>query len=208
MLETYKHLTNSLVRRVNAQRGMNSRVRDAVAPRQLRQTFVAAAQLAAERQLAVGILAEASQRVQGNKFVITAAHSWFAQLSEADLIVAALNDSWQLAASELPAQAAWHQAIYQSGPAHAILLSQPVAATAVANQPAHLQQEALPQASKSVGGVATCPPEDSQILETAVHNQVLLIQGVGVLAWADTLQQAIAYTETINRWCEIILAAW
>ena len=207
MLEAYKHLTNSLVRRVNAQRGMNNRLRDAVLPRQLRKSFIAAAQLAAERQIAVGILAEASQRVQGNKLVITAVHSWFAQLDEDDLTVAALNESWQLTAAQLPAQAEWHRIIYKNCPAKAILLSQPVAGTAVAHQPTLLQTNLPPAVAKSVGGVALYRADEAEIGQTAVHNQVLLIEGVGVMAWADSLPQAIAYTETVNRWCEIILAA-
>lgn len=105
MLETYKHLTNNLVRRVNAQRGMNNRLRDAVLPRATRKSLVATVRLAAERQLAAGILTEASQRVPGNKFAITAVHSWFANIAEENLIVAAMNETWQLTAEQLPAQA-------------------------------------------------------------------------------------------------------
>ncbi|MEZ4589629.1 MAG: class II aldolase/adducin family protein [Chloroflexota bacterium] len=206
MLETYKHLTNSLVRRVNAQRGMNNRLRDAVLPRATRKSFVQMARLAAERQLAVGILAEASQRVPGNKFAITAVHTWFANIEEENLVVAALNENWQLTADQLPAQAEWHRLIYKSTPAQAILLSQPVAATAVANQPKKFTAEILAGAAKSVGGIATCPADATQMSALAGQNRVLLVPNVGVLAWGDSLAQAIALTETVNRMCEIILA--
>lgn len=206
MLETYKHLTNSLVRRVNAQRGMNNRLRDAVLPRGVRKSFVQMARLAAERQLAVGILAEASQRVPGNKFAITAVHTWFANLEEDDLVVAALNENWQLTADQLPAQANWHRTIYKNTSAQAILLSQPVAGTAVANQPQKFTPEILAGAASSVGGLATCPADTQQIGVLTGQHQVLLVANVGVLAWGDSLAQAIAITETVNRMCEIILA--
>lgn len=207
MLETYKHLTNSLVNRVNAQRGMNNRLRDAVLPRATRKSFVQLARLAAERQLAVGILAEASQRVPGNKFAITAVHTWFANIEEENLVVAALNENWQLTADQLPAQAEWHRIVYKNTSAQAILLSQPVAGTAVANQPDLLNQASLPAVAESVGNIARCAADNAQIATMAANNQVLLIPGVGVLTWADSLQEAIAFTETVNRMCEIILAS-
>ncbi|MCA9898370.1 MAG: class II aldolase/adducin family protein [Ardenticatenaceae bacterium] len=207
MLETYKHLTNSLVNRVNAQRGMNNRLRDAVLPRGVRKSFVQLAKLAAERQLAVGILAEASQRVPGNKFAITAVHTWFANIEETNLAVAALNENWQLTSDQLPAQAEWHRIIYKNTPAKAILLSQPVAGTAVANQPELLNMNVLSAVAGSVGHFASCLAEADQIAQVAAHNQVLLVPNVGLLTWANSLEEAIAFTETVNRMCEIILAS-
>lgn len=217
--ETYQYLSGSLGRRaIIGNPDLGRRVRDTLVPRRIREDFIAHVRLAAGRGLTAGALAETSLRLDADKFVITARDCWAANISEADLMVAALHDRWVANPAEMPRHVALHRLIYRETAAGAVLLSQPAAALVVAARRVMPVPALLVAAAADVGELVCYEPSgleeplteieeaDSTLLKTIIgERHALLMPGHGLLTWGESLGQAIARAEAVDRWCEIAL---
>jgi ribulose-5-phosphate 4-epimerase/fuculose-1-phosphate aldolase len=205
MLDAYQKMTNKLVRRVNDQRGMGSHVREAMVSRKVAQMFLEHLRLAAERGLSVGKLSEASLRLSGDKFLITAVSCYFPISTEKELKIGAISADWTIDLEEMPRHAAWHREIYGATDAKAILLSQPTAAMALAAKGELPAAGLLVDGETAVNGLIHTPPDAAQISTAAKSNHALLIAGYGLITLGDDLGQAISRAEIVNRCCQITL---
>ena len=203
MLDAYQTMTNKLVRRVNARRGLSNRVREAIVPRKTTRQFLKQLQLAAERGLAVGQLSEASLRLAGDKFLITAANCWFPNSSEKELKIGAISSDWTIDLEEMPRHVAWHREIYAATETKALLLSQPAAATAMAAKGHLPAAELLVDGETAVHGIACISPNEDSFANKALTAHALLVAGYGLITLGDDLAQAISRAETVERWCQI-----
>ena len=205
ILETYSKLTHGGVNRVNAHRRLDDKVRDALVPKKMQQRMVADLHLAAEMGLARGLLVEASMKVGNGRFLTTARNVLFQQLTVEQLITVTPTQAWQQHAHQPPRHHAWHQAIYSQTAAQVVMLIQPTAATAMAAQQRLPALELLVDADEAVASLGLNTPDllASQVATAAA----LLIPGHGLLLHGDDFQQLLGRADTINRWCEIALAA-
>lgn len=220
VMETYQYLSGSLGRRATTgSPDVGRRVRDTLVPRRTRETFIALVRLAADRGLTAGTLTEASQRLDADKFIITARDTWAANVEEDDLKVTAMHDRWVVDLEEMPRHMAWHRLIYRETAAGAVLLSQPAAALVVAARRLKPASELLADVAADVGDLAWVEYDGSEPLSSEIgaadtetklktiigERHALLLPGYGLLTWGKTLTQAIARAEAVDRWCEIAL---
>lgn len=192
---------------VSSQNKVDTRTRDAILPRLVRKSLVEAAQLAADRRLAVGTLAEISLRLPGEKIAINRAETWFARAADEDFTVASLTHARALIASQIPApHLAWHLLIYNATPAEALFLCQPVAVLRVAEKQVALDPNLLLDAAQVVGDVGYVLPQETDIQLAAGAHRAVMIRGIGLLVWGEDPLQVISLAETIDLWCQVQLA--
>ena len=204
MLEAYQRITNNLVRRVNEQRGIRGSVREAMAPRKLRQQFVADCRAAAQQEVVTGMLAEASVRLIADKFLITERHCWWPQLEEENLVIAAQNREWFVGKQALPERVDWHRLVYAATEARAVLLCQPVAVLRLAALGWLPDGKVWLDVETAVSAPILTTPDNVTV--ALVDHDVVLVAGVGLLTTAASLNQAIARAETVAHWCQTTLA--
>ena len=203
LLKKYQQLTLALIRLINAPRNDDTRLRKALVPPKTLQIFLECAQLAAERNLAMGVQPEMSVRLEGGKILITKSKSWFLRLSDQDLVIASLTKNEFGDHERLPPYVACHRAIYQTTNARAIFYSNSpiVAAFASTDEPSeplsHLQR---------LGGVIRVS-FDVQIIASAAQNHpVFLVDDNGLWAVGDTLYETLAHAEMTAYWCRRIIS--
>lgn len=206
LLKAYQRLTLGIVHLVNAPRSSEARLREAVAPRAVQSALCEGAHLAVERGLAAGTLAEISLRLRGGKLLINSAGAWLARLAGSDLAVVSIQQEWTAADTAPARHVAWHRAIYAATDAAAVVLCQPAAAMVIANTRTQLDPACLRDAPTATDGLIWAAPETEAIRLMAARNRVLLIPGYGMLAWGESVTDALARAETANHWCAISLA--
>lgn len=205
MLEAYQRMTNNLVRRVNERRGIGGSVREAMAPRKLRQQFVADCRAAAQQGVVAGMLAEASVRLIADKFLLTERHCWWPQLGEENLVIAAQNPDWFVGKHLLPERVGWHRQVYGATAAGAVLLCQPGAVLRLAAAGRLPDREVWVGVETAVSApILTTPDTVTTVL---ADYEVVLVAGVGLIVTAASLRQAIARAETVAHWCQATLAS-
>ncbi len=206
MLNRYKSLTNSVVAIVNSGR-TNERLRDSVASRKVQDSLVRVAKAASEHHFSAGTLSSASTRLKGDKFLITARRAWFGDVGLDDLTISGLQASRVIDEDELPPEVIWHRFIYKHTARRWVLLTQPASVMAISYAQSSLVPDAMTMAADQLGEVIV---HDGQVPTQALTeyinaHQVLMIAGVGVLAWADESREALALTQTLTRWAEVML---
>jgi len=201
---TYGHLWGKKPQAVAAPRALGSDVRDLFAADAVRATMIEAAAQAAQLGLVAGQLSEASLRLAGDKFLVTAAGSWLYQLQDDDLLLASEADKG-FAGQALPAHWPLHLAGYRQMPqAGAALLGHPAAALALMAQ-GRLPDPGLLAGAEALGKIVICAGEPEQVQQALGESRVIFVKGVGVLVFAATLQQAIMDLQLLNRLSEISL---
>lgn len=208
-LERMMKFSTRIAMLVSSQNKVNTRTREAILPRAVRKTLVEAAQLAAERGLAFGVLAELSLRLPGQKLAINQAGTWFAHASDDDFTIASLAHGRPIIAGQEPAwHVGWHRLIYNITEAQVILICQPVACVRIAGLKLKLDAQILPDAARAIGKVGYAQPEETDIQSAVTTSRALLITGVGLLVWGDDLNQVIGSAETVDHWCQVQLAEY
>lgn len=201
---TYGHLWGRKPQAVAAPRALGSEVRDLFAGDPVRAAMIADAAQAAHLGLTAGQLSEASLRLAGDKFLVTAAGSWLYQLQDADLLLASEADKG-FAEDGLPVHWPLHVAGYRKAPqAGAALLGQPAAALALMGQ-GKLPDPGVLASAEALGKFVICAAEAEQVHQALGDARVIFVKGVGVLVFAETLQQAIMDLQLVNRLSEISL---
>ncbi len=201
---TYGHLWGKKPQAVAAPRALGSDVRDLFAADAVRAAMIEAAAQAAQLGLVAGQLSEASLRLAGDKFLVTAAGSWLYQLQDGDLLLASEADKG-FAEQALPAHWPLHLAGYRRAPqAGAALLGHPAAALALMAQ-GKLPDLGVLASAEAPGKIVICAGEPEQVQQALGESRVLFVKGVGVLVFAATLQQAIMDLQLLNRLSEISL---
>lgn len=206
MLDSYARLTNRIVRRVNEQRGLGRRTRDAIAPRRARTDFIAAVRSVAA--LSAGSLAEASMRIRAGVLLVTAAGAPFDRLADGDVLIDADDaaDGW--GRQVLPYHASWHRQIYTAyDHVGAIVLTQPPAALRLAHAGRTPESTLLSRAAAVCGGVAVVDPVPQSSAEAVVAAAatagVLLVPGIGMLVSGTDIAHAVDRTHIAARWCDL-----
>ncbi|MCL4257412.1 MAG: class II aldolase/adducin family protein [Anaerolineales bacterium] len=202
---TYSHLWGKKPQGVAKPRAIGSDVRDLFATEAVRAGLIETAAQAAQLGLAAGQLSEASLRLAGDKFLVTAAGSWLYQLQDADLLLASDAPDKGFAEDALPAQWHLHLAGYRQAPqAGAALLGHPAAALALMAQ-GRLPDPGQLSGAEALGTLVMCAAEAEQVKQALSAARVLFVKGVGILVFAETLQQAIMDLQLVNRLSEISL---
>lgn len=202
---TYSHLWGKKPQGVAKPRAVGSDVRDLFAAEAVRAGMLEAAAQAAQLGLVAGQLSEASLRLAGDKFLLTAAGSWLYQLQDADLLLASDTPEKGFAEEALPAHWHLHLAGYRQAPhAGAALLGHPAAALALMAQ-GKLPDPGLLSGADALGTLVICAAEVEQVKHALSAARVLFVMDVGILVFAETLQQAIMDLQLVNRLSEISL---
>ncbi|MBX3047522.1 MAG: class II aldolase/adducin family protein [Anaerolineales bacterium] len=201
---TYSHLWGKKPQGVAKPRAIGSDVRDLFATEAVRAGMIETAAQAAQLGLVAGQLSEASLRLAGDKFLVTVAGSWLYQLRDADLLLASDAPEKGFAEEALPAHWHLHLAGYRQAPqAGAALLGHPAAALALMAQ-GNLPDLGLLSGADALGTLVICA-EVEQVKHALSTARVLFVKGVGILVFAETLQQAIMDLQLVNRLSEISL---
>lgn len=175
----------------------NQTIRNNLAPENLRAQVLEEMETASRLGICVADLAECSLRLQHDHLLVTRAGAWASRLLDEDLIVAKRTDSDAVLA-DLPTQWEWHRAIYASDKrAQAIFLGQTRAAMRLVEQDNGI--EYLGSVAKSLG--LTLQEAESSS-KPQIYGDLVLIQKIGILAWANSLAKAIMLLEKINFYCE------
>lgn len=199
---TYGHLWGKKPQTVAKPRALTSEVRDLFAADAVRAEMIETAALAAELGLVAGQLSEASLRLAGDKFLVTAASSWLHQLHDDDLLLASDADKG-FAEEGLPAHWPLHLAGYRLMPqAGAALLGHPAAALALMAA-GKLPDPGVLAGAEALGNFVICAAEAEQVSQAFGAARVIFVKGVGVLVFAETLQQALIDLQLVNRLSEI-----
>ncbi|HRN51821.1 MAG TPA: class II aldolase/adducin family protein [Anaerolineales bacterium] len=200
---TYGHLWGKKGQSVAAPRAVGSDVRDLYAPAAVRQALLDDVTQAAQLGLSAGHLGEASVRLKGDKFLVTAAGSWFQGMQDADLLLASETPEKGFAQDGLPAAWRLHLAGYrQHAQAGASLLAQP-AATLALMASGHVPDARLLHGAIALGDFVLIDAEAEPTPEVFSNTRVTFVKNVGVLVLASTLQQAISDLHLVNRLSEI-----
>jgi ribulose-5-phosphate 4-epimerase/fuculose-1-phosphate aldolase len=182
---------------VSSQGKVDQRSREYILPRSRRIELAEAACQIANRGLALCMLSELSMGMRGERFSINAENLWFPAAHEEDFTIASLNHDHLILSKPQPAaHTLWHRRIYQSTQAGAVLLCQPRSALQCSFAPVSLDANLLPDASRAVKNIVWASPEVDEIVHAAGSSQVILVKGIGLLVWADTIQEAAALAET------------
>jgi hypothetical protein len=215
MLKRYQRATLDVVGMVNANRNVQSRLSQGVARIQ-RDHLLRVAELAMQQGLAAGRLSEASLRVTGGKLLLTARSCWFGAPTQAQMVVAAQEPNETLDTDDLPRHIEWHRAVYAATEAKATVLLQPSALLALATRaheseselitPLRFEQMAhLWDALEDAGGIAYVRQPTFKVLgEAAAEAGVLVVAGVGALAYGKDGYDALARLQSAARWAEIV----
>jgi L-fuculose-phosphate aldolase len=202
---TYQHLMGKKAKNVTGPTRLESDVRDIYAPALLRQEMLDSVTSIAHLDLVAGPLGEASIRLDRDKFLVTRSGVWFAEIHDQDILLASKNLEKGLVQRGYPKHWDWHLCIYdQIIDAKAVLLAQPAASTAVAAR-GRLPETSHLKDLEEVSGLEISSGDTIEIAATVQRVSAILIPGFGVLAYAETLQKAIAKILTVNRLCEIEL---
>lgn len=200
---TYGHLWGKKPQAVAKPRALTSEVRDLFAADAVRAEMIATAAHAAQLGLVAGQLSEASLRLAGDKFLVTAASSWLYQLHDDDLLLASDAPEKGFAEDALPAHWPLHLAGYRQTPqAGAALLGHPAAALALMAA-GKLPAPGLLAGAEALGNFVMCAAEAEQVSQALGPARVIFVKGVGVLVFAETLQQAVIDLQLVNRLSEI-----
>lgn len=202
---TYGHLWGKKPQAVAKPRALTSEVRDLFAADAVRAEMIETAAHAAQLGLLAGQLSEASLRLAGDKFLVTAASSWLYQLQDADLLLASDAPEKGFAEEAMPAHWPLHLAGYrQASQAGAALLGHPAAALALMAA-GKLPDLGLLAGAEALGKLVMCAAEAEQVSQAFSAARVIFVKGVGVLVFAETLQQAVIDLQLVNRLSEISL---
>lgn len=207
VLERMMKFSTRVAMLVSSQSKVDTKTRDVILPRAVRKSLVEAAQLAANRRLAVGTLAEISLRLPAGKMAINRSETWFANAADEDFTAVSLTREKAFITSQTPAQhASWHRVVYASTPAQAVFLCQPAAALRAAERQLALQPLLFQDAARLVGEVAYALPQEADIRAAVGDHRAVLIRGIGLLVWGETPVQVLSQAEIIEHWCQVQLA--
>lgn len=199
---TYGHLWGRKTSPAAASAGVGSDVRDLFATAQVRAAMLEDISLVASLDLVAGALGEASVRLTADKFLVTAAASSFHQPEDGNLLLSSETPEKGLAQDGLPGAWPMHLAGYrQLQEAGASLLGQP-AATMALLEAGRMPDAALLAGAAGLGQFMLIDAESGSALQLD-GNRVLFVKRVGVLVFANTLQQAISDLHLVNRLSEI-----
>ena len=205
---TYRYLSGKGAVGDISEAAIGQQVRETLVSPKLHQETSSILKTAAELGLTVGRLSEASLRLPHGRFLITGGTSWFHNLSDEDLIVASEKAGINMEEDNLPEHWEWHRLIYQQHlDAQAVMLAQPASLMALVGRGDVPDPDLMKSGGDAVGKVVRCDPDNDMIIKSMKDANVLLIPGVGGLARAETLEQAIIKLEIVNRWSEITLQA-
>jgi len=209
LLSGYQRITNNLVNYVSRRTAGGKQAGEILAPAGERSRFVAAARASAAAGLTAGALSEMSMLLSAGKVLINAADTWLGMVQDQDLIAFSLHGEWHSPEGSLPCHASWHRAVLLNSPAKAAVYLHPASCLAYLQLAEKPDVNWVVDAGKRMGGMTVVPPEKDQIGQAAQEYSVLLLTGFGVLAWGDSLEQAVSRVETAARICDaaLLLAA-
>jgi ribulose-5-phosphate 4-epimerase/fuculose-1-phosphate aldolase len=175
---------------------------------EFRQEMVTALESASRLGLCIGKISEASIRIQENIYLVTKKGCGFHQIADNDLILAAANSDSVIDENQNPNHWDWHLEIYETdNSVKAIVLAQPAAVMAMASKMKLPPRDLLPDAAEIIGQIQLSTPDLQAISQEIEHSKQLIIPGIGILSWGETLSEIIINLEIIKRWCEISLMA-
>jgi ribulose-5-phosphate 4-epimerase/fuculose-1-phosphate aldolase len=203
---TYRYLLRKRVDTEINGTDLSTKVRDALVTPALREEMAKDLEYAARLGLSVGKLSEASLHIQANQYLVTRRDCSFSNLMEDDFIL--VSPGSVLNKSLTPHYWNWHQKVYLSNPrARALLLGQPAEVMALASRDELPADHVMKDAAKRIGKVLLSPPDAGQIGKAAAEANLIVVPGMGVLSWADTLLDAVENLSVINHWSAITLMA-
>ena len=174
------------------------RVRNNLAPPQLRSAFMEEISVASRLGFCVGDMAEFSLRLQHDHFLTTRERAWSNNIEDEDLIVGSRLDG---SSSELPLPKLWKwhlETFLNFEQANAVAFCQPLAALKMGSSKSEIAK--LSEISKEHGFELKKVGAESK---PSAFDGLLLFPSLGLLAWSDSLANLLIALEKINFQCEL-----
>ena len=185
---------------------LSRKVRDTLVSPVLREEMAENLEYAIQLGLCVGKLSEASIHIQANQYLVTKRDCSFSYLLEDDFLL--ITPGSVLNQNLTPHYWNWQQKVYQSNSqARAILLGQPLEVMALAAKGELPDSKVLVDAVNRIGDVVSCDPDVELIGEAAAEANLIIVPGIGVLSWADSLLGAVENMAILDRWSGITIRA-
>lgn len=199
MFKRYQRATLDVVDMVNANRSVQNRLSQSIARIQ-REHLLTIARAALDYGLAAGRLGEVSLRVAGGKLLLTMRGAWFGALTDRQLVVCGQEPNTALDTPELPTYVDWHRAMYAASDTKAVLFMQPAALLAIRTPHPAIFQPAWDDA----GGIAFIHEGNPDAIATAASTHgVIVIAGIGALAYGGDGNEALARLHSAERWAQV-----
>lgn len=202
MFKQFQQLTLRVVDLVNSPRKTQRIMRDVAVSRVVLRDFYEALKLMDNKGFLAGGLSEASLRGSGGKFLITPADIPIGILKEKEMLAIAIVGKEERLPG-LPKHAAWHREVYEKTKANAVMLCQPVHACLLAGRGKLPKKGFLTDADAVLEESQFMPAGEFKLEENMPDDFLLLIEGVGVLAWGQSLNTLLARVEVFEKLCEI-----
>lgn len=203
MLKQFQRATWKIVDLVNSPRKTQKITRNAVASRVIFDQYLVAAGIVDARGFCAGSLAEMSMRVSGGKFLINPPGIPLSLLDEETLLFSGMEKIPQEEEQALVRHAAWHQHIYRSTTAAAVLLCQPRSLMAVLNRQQVPRRGILKDADALIERVKLIPEDGVSEERINKADEIWLIPFSGVLLWGKSPGQLIERVEVLESVCAI-----
>jgi ribulose-5-phosphate 4-epimerase/fuculose-1-phosphate aldolase len=201
---TYRYLLRKKVDAGLDGTDLSKKVRDTLVPPALREEMANHLEYAYQLGLSIGKLSEASIHIQANQYLATRRDCSFSNLKDDDFLL--VSPGSVLNQDLTPHYWNWQQKVYQTNShARAILLGQPSSVMALAARGELPTNQVLADAAKRIGKILLCPPDADKIGEAAAEVNLIVVPGIGILSWADSLPEAVENLSIFKHWSEIAL---
>ena len=203
MLKGFKKVTHSVVNTVNIISRPTNKTIDALVSRTIRKQFLNDLVSADKRQLLTGTLSEASVRI-GKEYILTHGVSrHLGDLSDDDLDIRSIDSDWALKRQPAPTHIRWHQWVYQTTTAKAILVCHPLHVFKLWARNKELQDPGLGGAFTIPDGFLVCDKEDVE--QMIPDHPCLLVSGQGMLNWGESLRELIWKIGDLDWICGLVI---
>lgn len=205
MFKQFQRLMLRVVDLVNSPRKTQRIMRDAVVSRVILRDFYEAQKWMDSKGFFAGGLSEASLRVSGGKFLITPVDVPIGLLKENEMLTATITGKENEAHPDLPRHIDWHRMIYQHTCANAVILCQPVYACLMTQKEELQDCGILSDLDAVLGKIQIVENDNMNLGEDSPDDSLLLVKGIGIVGWGQSLCSLLSRVEVLERMCELTI---
>ncbi len=203
MLKGFQQLSLKIVGLVNSPGKTQRIVRDATVSRMILKDFFEIIRIMDAKRYFAGAMGEISLRASGGTMLISSRGIPMARLTEESLLPINMQGGMDLADMDLPDYTEWHHTVYIKSGARYAVLCQPLYACIVANSGQLPAKKVLVEAEERLGNMHLGNPDELLPDGKLGNKGTWLVDGVGVFAWGEDLNEILARLDLLERWCEI-----
>ena len=203
MLKGFQRLSLKIVGLVNSPGKTQRIIRDAAVSRMILKDFFEVIQIMDAKRYFAGAMGEVSLRASGGTMLISSRGIPMARLAEEGLLPINTQGGRNLTGKDLPSHAEWHHMIYAKSAAGYAVLCQPAYACIAAESGQLPAKQILVGVEERLGDMHLGNPDELLPAGKLGNKGTWLVNGVGVFAWGENLNEILARLDLLERWCEI-----